>query len=235
MVKFSQRNIDPKKGADHNVSENAKQNNYEKTLLRAEKEFTAFDQDEIIAASNLRADDDYVYVTFFYAPYRVDRKTGRVEAIEADGSCRHATFNEGMSILDAICEPPPFRCLSGDLVDIGYFNNVNFNMNKSHIRYCQFFLDHQQRFQEVCAELGAKPYGRCDVGFLFDLFDFLPVAIQLWEGEEGIPPAMRFLWDRNTKDFLRFETMFYALGHVLRTLTIAVGGDEVEEVLNYWV
>ncbi len=211
--------------------------NYEKTLARAEKEFLTFDQEQIISASRLKADDDYIYITFFYAPYRIDRKTGFIEALNGDGSVNAATFNEGMSILDAICEPTPYRCLTGEMVDIGYFNNVNFNMNKSHIRYCRFFLDHQERYKEVCASLGAKPYDRCDVGFVFDLFDFLPLVIQLWEGEEGIPPAMRFLWDRNTKDYLRFETMFYAIGHVLKTLTLMMGGDEkeVEEVLNYWV
>lgn len=61
------------------------------------------------------------------------------------------------------------------------------------------------------------------------------MVIQLWEGEEGIPPAIRCLWDRNAKDFLRFETMMYATGHIMRTLTKAIGGEKAEKVLENWV
>ena len=218
------------------MDETRELNNYEKTLLRAETEFLRFDQEEIIKASGLRADEDFIYVTFFYAPYRVDRRTGRVEAIAADGSVRHAEFSEGMSIFDAICEPTPFRSLSGDYVDIGYFAKMGSGgVNLSQQRYAAFFLEEQERYKEVCDALGARPYGRCDIGYEFDVFPFLSMVIQLWEGEEGIPPAIRFLWDRNARDFLRFETMMYANGHILRSLTKAIGGEKAEKTLENWV
>ncbi len=48
-------------------------------------------------------------------------------------------------------------------------------------------------------------------------------------GKEGIPPAIRCLWDRNAKDLLRFETMMSATGHIMRTLTKAIGGEKAEK------
>ena len=215
-------------------SEKKELNNYEKTLLRAEGEFLTFDQEEIIAACGYDADENYIYVTFFYAPYRIDRKTGHVEAIEANGNFRPATFNEGMSIFDVSCEPTPYRCLSGEFVDVSYFSNVGFGSGGSDMfrLYCELFLEEEQRFREVSEGLGAKPFPHCDVGYVYDVFPFLPFVIQLWEGEEGIPPAMRFLWDRNTKDYLRFETMFYAIGHILKALTTAIGGEKAAAVLK---
>ena len=219
------------------MNEKKELNNYEKSLLRAEAEFLRFDQTEIIKASDLSADERFIYVTFFYASYRIDRQTGRVEAMEADGTIRHADFSEGMSIFDAICEPTPFRSLSGDYVDTGYFTKIGSGggVGLSQLRYAEFFLEEQARYKEVCTSLGAKPFGRCDIGFEFAVFPFLPMVIQLWEGEEGIPPAIRCLWDRNAKDFLRFETMMYAVGHIMRTLTKAIGGEKAEKVLENWV
>lgn len=203
----------------------AKWNNYEITFCRAEKEFLRFDQEEMIVASDLKADAQYIYVTFFYNQYRIDRVTGYMEKVSADGTVRHAAYSEGMGIFDAICEPTPYRCLSGDMVDINYFTVTTFNGRSMFQPYAERFADHLETFQKVCTEMGGIPYGQCDAGFTFALFDFLPVVLQLWMGEEGIPASIRFLWDSNTTDFIRFETMFIILTHVLDTLNAAMGFD----------
>ena len=193
-------------------------NNYEKTLLRAEKEFLRFDQQEIIAAGNLKNDECYIYITFFYNNYRIHRHTGKIEDI-SQKEPRHVTFEEGMSILDAICEPTPFRRLSGDMVDIAYFHRTAFNGQSLHQPYADHFSANLEKFSTVCSALGGTSVSGCDAGFRFALFPFLPLEIKLWEGEEGISPALRSLWDSNTRDFIRYESMFYALGHVYTQIT----------------
>ncbi|MGN0962810.1 MAG: DUF3786 domain-containing protein [Clostridia bacterium] len=209
-----------------------KPNNYELTFGRAEKEFLRFDQEEILRAGHLKADDEYIYVTFFYALYRIDRRSGRMEKQMSDGGYRHAAYNEGMGIFDAICEPTPFRRLCGEMVDMNYFTNTSFNGRSMFQPYADRFAANLEKFRKVCLEIGGRPQKESDAGFAFDLFDFLPMTLLLWEGEEGIPAAIRFLWDRNTTDFIRFETMFIVITHVLETLSAAMGFETEYKALS---
>lgn len=200
-------------------------NNYEITLQRAEKEFLRFDQEEMIRCAGLRADENYIYITYFYAPYRIHRQTGYTERKIGENTWRHCNYSEGMGIFDAICEPTPFRRLSGEMADNAYFAKVGFSSHSMHQRYADDFAANIQQFRRICTDIGGNPWGKSDAGFLFEVFDFLPVVLLLWEGEEGIPAAMRFLWDKNTPDFLRFETSQIILGHILEELRSAMEAD----------
>lgn len=205
-------------------------NNYEITFQRAEKEFLKYDQEEMIRACGLQADDDYIYITFFYAPYRIHRKTGYAERQIAENTWRHCNYSEGMGIFDAICGPIPYRQLSGEMVGTEYFSKVGFSGRSMHSEYAERFSAEIETFQKVCLDLGAKPWGDSDAGFIFQLFDFLPMAIQLWEGEEGIPTAMRFMWDKNLLDFIYFETAMFITGHVLEELNAAMGFESIHSI-----
>ena len=209
-----------------------KPNNYELTFRRAEKEFLRFDQEEMIRACGLKADERYLYITFFYTLYRIDRQSGRMEKQLSDGSYRHAAYNDGMGIFDAICEPTPFRRLCGEMVDMNYFTNTSFNGRSMFQPYADRFAADLEKFRKVCLELGGEPQKESDAGFTFDLFDFLPMTLLLWEGEEGIPAAIRFLWDRNATDFIRFETMFIIITHVMETLNEAMGFEPTYKALS---
>lgn len=200
-------------------------NNYEITLHRAEKEFLRFDQKEIIRSSDLYADENYIYITYFYANYRIHRQSGYAERQIEKNTWRHCRYSEGMGIFDAICDPTPFRRLSGEMADNTYFARVGFSSHSIHQRYADEFAEHIDTFRQICLDFGGKPWGKSDAGFLFQVFDFLPVVLLLWEGEEGIPAAMRFLWDKNTPDFLRYETSQIILGHILEELLSAMKND----------
>lgn len=201
-------------------------NNYEITFRRAEKEFLRFDQEEMIRASSLKADEDYIYVDFFCSRYRVCRESGYMERQLKDGTWRHSTYGEGMGIFDAICEPTPFRRLSGEMVDNSYFARVGFNGRSLYQYYADRFSEEQEKCKAACEALGGEALDKCDVGYRFWIFDFLPLEFRLWEGEEGIPAALRIYWDKNTPDFLRFETTHIVIGHILEEIHIAMGLEE---------
>jgi hypothetical protein len=44
------------------------------------------------------------------------------------------------------------------------------------------------------------------------------VLLQFWEGDEEFPPKLLILWDRNTDQFMHFETTFYLQGDLLDRL-----------------
>ena len=201
-------------------------NNYEITFCRAEKEFLRFDQEEMIKASGLKADDRYIYVDYFRSRYRICRESGCMERLLNDDTWRHATYGEGMGIFDAICEPTPFRCLSGEMVDHSYYAKVGFTGRSLYQRYADCFSENIPLLKKACEALGGEPLDKCDAGYRFWIFDFLPFEFRLWEGEEGIPAALRFYWDKNNPDFLRFETSHIVMGHILEEIHSAMGLDE---------
>ena len=210
-------------------------NNYEIAFQRAEKEFLKYDQEEMIRASNLRFDEDYLYITFFYAPYRIDRKTGYAERQIGEDQWRHCNYSEGMGIFDLICDPTPFRQLSGEMVDNGYFAKFGNPSGRSMFQgYADRFSDHMEKFSEICLAMGAEPWGKSDAGFIFKIVDFFPMVLLLWEGEEGIPAALNVLWDKNMIDFLHFETAQFIIGHVMEEINGAMGLPGIYEVATHY-
>ena len=51
-----------------------------------------------------------------------------------------------------------------------------------------------------------------------ELFDGLPVLIQLWFGDEEFPAVLRLLWDENALMYLKYETTWFAKGLLLERL-----------------
>ena len=72
--------------------------------------------------------------------------------------------------------------------------------------------------RRACEALGGVPQRVGDVSSLIPLFDFMPVMVQFWDADEEFDAVLKIMWDRNTLDFMHFETTFYAAGHLLRRL-----------------
>ena len=49
-----------------------------------------------------------------------------------------------------------------------------------------------------------------DIAYSIEVFDGLPLMIQLWFGDEDFPARMRLLWDENALMYLKYETMYFA-------------------------
>ena len=61
-----------------------------------------------------------------------------------------------------------------------------------------------------------------DVSYALPFFEDLRIAVQFWYGDEEFSPRLRFLWDAAADQYLRYETMYYALS-LLRTRLQALG------------
>ncbi len=55
-------------------------------------------------------------------------------------------------------------------------------------------------------------------------------ALQFWEGDEEFPPKLLILWDRNTDQFMHFETTFYLQGDILARLQSYMESKEIGEL-----
>ena len=57
---------------------------------------------------------------------------------------------------------------------------------------------------------------------------FLPLVFQFWESDEEFPPVLKFMWDENVLDYLRFETLYYVMGDFLDALDQAFDACKTE-------
>ena len=196
-------------------------NNYEITLLEARKLFLCFPQAKMIEKFSLRHDDEYLYLDMLDQCHRIHRTTGIVEWLDTENISHEADFNASLSIYDILCCSRPNCTLSGQYAPI---NSVANNYHTGNLGGSVFdacapvFADHSDLLEKALIHLGGVKEGKGDIAYRINIFPFLPVQIQFWEADEDFPASLQIHWDLNTLQFLRYETTYYAAGHLLRRL-----------------
>lgn len=196
-------------------------NNYEITLLESRKIFLCYKQEAILAKFPLKHDEEYLYLSLLDQPHRIHRTTGVVEWLDECGAPHEADFNASLSIYDILCCSQPNCTLSGQFAPISSVANhyhTN-NLGGSIFDACApVFSEHPDLLEKALIRLGGIKEGKGDIAYRINLFPFLPVQIQFWEADEDFPASLQIHWDLNTLQFLRYETTYYAAGHLLRRL-----------------
>ena len=75
-----------------------------------------------------------------------------------------------------------------------------------------------QALARAAQQLGAAPIAWGDVGFSLEIMDGLAIGVQFWQSDEDFPAQIRWFWDKNALDYLRYETMYYAVSLVRQGL-----------------
>ena len=194
--------------------------NYLIQAAQAKRRFLTYDQEGLIAKFRLKHDADFLYVNLLCKQYRVDRKTGDLEYREGDTWLDGNSYDEVMTLLDLLCDSREDRWISGRWK----------NMQSFGLQFHQNLLEEQrdpmaeridrepEHFQRACRLLGGVPLSGADLSFSFEVFDALPLAIQFWHGDDEFAPRLRYLWDENAKMYIRYETMYFAVGLLLRRI-----------------
>ncbi len=195
--------------------------NYAIQVAQAQKRFLGYDQQALTEKFGLRADESYLYLTMLSAGYRLRRRDGNLERL-VGASWRDAnTHAEVMTLLDLLCDSKPDRHLSGryrSMTDFGLMFHQNL-LEECRDPLAALFDRNPERLRDACRSMGGVPFPGCDIGYAVELFDGLPVVIQFWHGDEEFMPRLRYLWDENALQYLRYETMYYAVALLKRRLT----------------
>ena len=200
-----------------------KTSNYEKMKNEMALSFAGHDQKRMIQKFSLDADETYLYLPFFGCRYRIDRGSGAVQG-SGDGFRTHwdADYNEAMTIYDVLCNAKDGCCPSGEFVSI---NSLSAIQGGSMARNGGIFQQTAESFQgkteelrRACRAMGGSEVGGGDVGFRLELFRSLDLVIRYWDGDEEFPASMQILVDRNILDYMHYETVMFALSHVLDRL-----------------
>lgn len=197
-----------------------RKDNYLIQARQAKAHFLTYDQEKLISKLKMQADAQYLYPTLFSQKYRICRTTGDMQRWEAERWVDANSFEAVMTLLDLICDSREDRFVSGrwkNMRDFGLMFHQNLLESRKDPWAC-LFQDHPQKFRDACEALDGTALAHGDIGYSIEVFDGLPVMLQLWFGDEEFPPNLRILWDENALMYLRYETMYFAKGLLLETI-----------------
>ena len=193
-----------------------RKDNYAIAAKNAKALFLGFDQQALIRKLHLSYTDDYLFTTFLGAPYRISRATGDMERKKGETWVDGNSFDEVLTILDLLCCSREDRAPSRrykNMTDFGL--QFHRSLLESREPLADFAQQRPQAFREAVIKLGGREIPGADLSFAVPVFEELELVLRFWFGDEEFAPRMRFLWDENSLQYLKYETMHYLLG-VLR-------------------
>lgn len=198
--------------------------NYEITKRRVQSDFLKYDQEKMIQKFSLESDDKYLYIKFIGHLYRIDRSTGYLEWSEDNfKTCTEGDFNEALTIYDLLCDSKENCRASGDYINLQSLSSLQPSSKKlgdGLFHGKEKVFDHKEELLcSVCDKLGGIKAGKGDVAYEIPLFDFLLCRIQFWNSDDEFEAQLQIFMDKNILDFIRYETVWYAVGHLMRRLT----------------
>lgn len=196
-----------------------RRSNYETAKENARKIFLGYDQSILIKRWRLDCDENFIYLDFVGDRYRVNRKDGQVLLV--DGG-REVSFNTALSIYDLLTYSKPDAQLYGSMGDLRHLSRSNTgwlsDKHAFHSEESEFFDGHQQELEDALEKMGAIKTTGADVAYLVPVFDRISMIFQFWRSDEDFPSEIKFFWDLNITDFMHFETVWYASGHILNKI-----------------
>ena len=196
------------------------QDNYQLQALQAKQIFLSYDQDAVIRKCRLDCDETYLYCRFFSQLYRISRKTGDMARKVGDIWVPADSHGEVMTILDLICDSDDSRSSTGHQF------HQDLNEDQKNPRAALFQQD-PEGLRQACEALGGVPFRPGDVAYAIPVFEDLKVVLQFFLGDEEFAPRIRYLWDENALQYLKYETMYYAAGVLMERITEKLRGKDV--------
>ena len=190
------------------------QDNYAIQAAHAKTAFLNYDQPSLIRKCHLQADDRYLYLTFFSQPYRICRRTGNLSRLEQDRWIPADSHGEVMTVLDLLCDSDPHRHPSGSFQNMQAFGHQfhrDLNENQRN-PFVERFQQDPEGLRSALLALGGIPFQPGDVACRIPVFEDLQLVVQFFLGDEEFAPRLRYLWDTNALQYLKYETMYYAAG-----------------------
>lgn len=196
------------------------ENNYAIQAGDAKRRFLTYDQQGLIRKYGLKNDEKYLYMTLLSRPYRVSRTTGDLEKWAEESWRDGNSYEEVMTLLDLLCDAREDRSLSGNWKSMQNFG-LMFHQNlleEQRDPNAAYFDKYPEAFRKGCLALGGKPIRGGDMAYAVELFDGLAIGVQFWHGDEDFLPRLRYLWDENALQYIRYETMYFAVGLLMQNI-----------------
>ena len=194
------------------------QDNYQIQARQARERFLTYDLQEITEKHRLFQDEQYLYLTFFSLPYRIEKCSGKLQRLQQEGWTEADSHGEVMTVLDLLCDSSPARHPGGTLKTMQSFGYQFHQALGEQDPRAALFDPCPQKLSAACQALGGVPFSGGDVAYTIPVFEDLCITLQFWQGDEEFAPRLRFLWDENALQYLKYETMYYAVDVLIARL-----------------
>lgn len=197
-----------------------RRNNYLIQAQQAKERFLTYDQKKLIDKFKLQSDGQYLYLQMLSRPYRLCRTTGELQYRKDEHWHDGNSYEEIMTLLDLLCDSRDDRSLAHNWQNMQTFG-MQFHQNLLEEPKDPFALriDREpQLLHEAAQALGAEKIRGGDMGYAFELFDGLKIGLLFWHGDDEFLPRVRYLWDANAGQYIRYETMYFAIGLLRRRI-----------------
>ncbi|MCI6433749.1 MAG: DUF3786 domain-containing protein [Clostridiales bacterium] len=196
-----------------------RRDNYAITAARVRQLFAEYDQQALARKVGAKLDGEYFYVDFLSERYRIHRLTGDISRFHGDAWVEANSFGEVLTLMDLICDSREDRHPTGNWRNMRDFGHgFHQQLLEQRDPWAERFQEQPEMFAKACEALGGEKYPLGDVAYAIPVFGDLRVLIQLWFGDEEFPAKLRYLWDENALQYLKYETMFYAVPLVLKRI-----------------
>ena len=204
----------------------ARIDNYRIQAQQAKACFLTYDAQQLAKKLNTKLDEEYLYTALFRQPYRISRKAGDIERFHCGAWVDGNSYEEVMTLLDLVCDSRDDRHVSGRWKNMQSFGHQFHQslLESGRDPWAEKFERDLPAFRRACLALGGSPLPTGDAAYAIEVFDSLPIAIQLWLGDEEFPSNLRFLWDENADMYIRYETMFFARALLLDRIAAQMNG-----------
>lgn len=197
--------------------------NYDIQADKCKLEFIKMDHKKIAEKFNLKYDEDYLYIYFFSTKYRLNKRTGHIEKTYDNSNYIPAKFNEIMTLLDVLAYSKEDLSLSGKWINVTNLKEV-FRTGGT-VTHTDLFAASSKKFSgktdkliEACEKLNGRKISQGDVGYIIDIFDFLPIMFIFYDEDSEFPAECKFLWDEKILNFMHYETTFYVVNYLFERL-----------------
>lgn len=194
--------------------------NYLLQARSAKQRFLSYDQQKLIQKFRLEWDETFLYTTLLGRKYRICRQTGDMDCLTDGGWADGNSYEEVMTLLDLLCDSRDDRFIAGRWKSMESFG-LMFHQNllqDERDPLAERFDREPEALRKAGLALGGKPQAGADIAFVFEVFDGLPIVLQFWHGDEEFAPRIRWLWDENARMYIRYETMYFAVGLLRRRI-----------------
>ena len=202
-----------------------RRDNYQLQAQKAKEYFLGYDQEALTRKLGIPADDRYLYVEMLCKLHRIDRRTGDIQKQDGDTWAAADSHGEVMTLLDLVCDSREDRHISGrwrQMKDFGLMFHQNL-LEDGVDTFAGMLENDPVGVVRACKALRGIPMSSGDISYAVELFDGLRVWLQFWAGDEEFPARIRWLWDENALMYLKYETMYFAVGMLRQRIRELMG------------